>query len=141
MYSSIHKNGQAFLTIIAILYGGAWPAAAEDIVYRGKMRCAPIPGATGELVVAIAMTARDGLVAYQRPIIALDGRTVLGKESGTGKIAPDGSVVLRWRFYKFVNLHRAIRGSIVQFGHGVKWLAVAHRTSRIQPSMYDLCEP
>jgi hypothetical protein len=69
---------------------------ADDGVYRGRLRCAAIPGLTlAPVDVEFIMTARGGGASYQRPILSFDGHQVVAQETGAGTVASDGTVDLR----------------------------------------------
>lgn len=90
------------LAILAGLAMAAWLLPVEsglaqsfDGQYTGKLDCAQLPYTKAELgAEPVAVTIADGKVSYSRTLYEHDRSEVVGKETGTGTVAPDGSITL-----------------------------------------------
>jgi hypothetical protein len=86
----------------AILAMAAWLlpvdsglAQSFDGQYTGKLDCAQLPYTRAELgAEPVAVTIAGGKVSYSRTLYDHDRSEVVGKEAGTGTVAPDGSITL-----------------------------------------------
>ena len=73
------------------------PAAAQsfDGAYRGTLNCAKLSWTKAPLTnEPVSVAIMDGKVSYSRVLYGVDRRQVVGQESGTGTIAPDGAIAL-----------------------------------------------
>jgi hypothetical protein len=88
----------AALTAAAILQTAlVLSAGAEsfDGAYRGTLNCAKLSWTKAPLTnEAVSVAILDGKVSYSRVLYGVDRRQVVGQESGSGTIAPDGTLVL-----------------------------------------------
>ena len=72
---------------------GQAPAGATR--YVGHLACDKIPGLTNRTVLAqMTIVANGTQLDFSRPVYALDGKEPVATESGTGTLAPDGTVTL-----------------------------------------------
>ena len=71
-------------------------AAAPDQVWRGTLRCQPIPGVvTFRLAQPIEVDVRGGVASYERTVRRGDtGGESDVHERGQGQVGPDGAVTL-----------------------------------------------
>src|SRR5476651_2432589 len=73
------------------------PAAAQsfDGAYRGTLNCAKLSWTKAPLSnEPVSVAIMDGKVSYSRVLYGVDRSQVVGQESGTGTIAPDGTIAL-----------------------------------------------
>ena len=94
------KNS-ARLILIAAVVVPAWATAAPvvaqtfDGAYRGTLNCAKLSWTKAPLSnEPVSVAIMDGKVSYSRVLYDVDRTTVVGQESGTGTIAPDGAITL-----------------------------------------------
>jgi hypothetical protein len=95
----MHRRGLGLALIAALLAPSlAMPARAQSPqrVWRGEIRCAPIPGvATVALRQPIELVVTGNQARYSRPVRRADTAVATPySEDGAGIVAPDGSVVL-----------------------------------------------
>ena len=70
-------------------------APAGTIRYVGHLACEKIPGLTNNTVLAeITILANGTKLDFSRPVYSFDGKQAVATESGTGTLAPDGTVKL-----------------------------------------------
>ncbi|HYB57362.1 MAG TPA: SH3 domain-containing protein, partial [Alphaproteobacteria bacterium] len=70
-------------------------APAGAIRYVGHLACEKIPGLTNNTVLAeITILANGTRLDFSRPVYSFDGKQAVATESGTGTLAPDGTVKL-----------------------------------------------
>jgi hypothetical protein len=63
--------------------------------YKGKLDCAKLPYTKAELAAEpVALTISGGKVSFSRTLYDHDRNEVVGKETGSGAVAPDGSITL-----------------------------------------------
>ena len=86
-----HLRRVAFLALASCLVPHF--AAAQE--YQGKIQCAALSSGVGQLATKASVKVQGTTASYERPIIGLDGSSVLGQETGTGTVSPDGTIVLR----------------------------------------------
>ncbi len=82
---------------IVLPAAAALPAAATsfDGAYRGTLNCAKLSWTKVPLTnEPVSVAIMDGKVSYSRVLYGVDRNTVVGQESGTGTIAPDGAIEL-----------------------------------------------
>jgi hypothetical protein len=66
-----------------------------DGEYTGKLNCAQLPYTRAELdAEPVALTIAGGKASYSRTLYDRDRSEVVGKETGSGAVAPDGSITL-----------------------------------------------
>jgi len=66
-----------------------------DGQYKGKLDCAQLPYTKADLVAEpVALTIAGGKVSYSRTLYGRDRSEVVGKETGSGAVAANGSVTL-----------------------------------------------
>ena len=94
------KNS-ARLILIAAVVVPQWVMAAPvfaqsfDGAYRGTLNCAKLSWTKAPLSnEPVSVAIMDGKVSYSRVLYGVDRTTVVGQESGTGTIAPDGVIML-----------------------------------------------
>jgi hypothetical protein len=88
--------------VVATLAMAAWLlpvvsglAQSFDGRYTGKLDCAQLPYTKADLdAEPVAVTIAGGKVSYSRTLYEHDRGEVVGKETGTGNVAPDGSISL-----------------------------------------------
>jgi hypothetical protein len=105
-FRSIKTRGRARMEkrcgVLAALAMAAWLLPVEfglaqsfDGQYTGKLDCAQLPYTKAELdAEPVALTIADGKVSYSRTLYDHDRSEVVGKETGSGAVAPDGSITL-----------------------------------------------
>ena len=70
-------------------------AASFDGAYRGTLNCAKLSWTKAPLSnEPVSVAILDGKVSYSRVLYGVDRSTVVGQETGTGTIAPDGAIEL-----------------------------------------------
>jgi hypothetical protein len=83
------------LAMMASLLAESALSQSFDGQYRGKLDCAKLPFTRVELdVEPVVLTISSGKVSYSRTLYGYDRSTVVGKETGGGSVAPDGSMTL-----------------------------------------------
>jgi hypothetical protein len=66
-----------------------------DGQYAGKLSCAQLPYTTAPLdAEPVAVSIAGGKVSYSRTLYGRDRNEVVGKETGSGSVAADGSITL-----------------------------------------------
>ena len=70
-------------------------AQSFDGAYRGTLNCAKLSWTKAPLTnEPVSVAIMDGKVSYSRVLYGVDRTTVVGQESGTGTLAPDGAITL-----------------------------------------------
>jgi hypothetical protein len=70
-------------------------AASFDGAYRGTLNCAKLSWTKAPLSnEPVSIAIMDGKVSYSRVLYGVDRSTVVGQESGSGTIEPDGTIAL-----------------------------------------------
>ena len=70
-------------------------AASFDGAYRGTLNCAQLSWTKAPLSnEPVSVAIMDGKVSYSRVLYGADRTTVVGQESGSGTVAPDGTIAL-----------------------------------------------
>ncbi|UFN47728.1 hypothetical protein LPC08_17135 [Roseomonas sp. OT10] len=86
----------ALAALLLLALHGA--ARAQEASWTGRLRCDPIPGMTaGSLNAAITVTVVEGLARYEREVQTPTGQNRGLPETGQGRVAADGAVVLEGR--------------------------------------------
>lgn len=86
----------AMLVVVCLaLPAGDTAAQSLDGSYRGSLTCAKLPFTDAALDnEPVAVTIANGKARYWRTIYGANRRTVVGKETGNGTLAADGTLVL-----------------------------------------------
>jgi hypothetical protein len=85
----------AMLAMLPLLSAGSALAQSFDGQYAGKLDCAKLPYTSAPLgAEPVAVTIAGGKVSYSRTLYGRDRSEVVGKETGTGAVAADGSITL-----------------------------------------------
>jgi hypothetical protein len=88
----------ATLAVAMMLQAAAFPpASAEsfDGAYRGSLSCAKLSWTKAPLTnEPVSLAIMNGKVSYSRVLYGVDHSQVVGQESGSGTIAPDGAIAL-----------------------------------------------
>ncbi|HSP49438.1 MAG TPA: hypothetical protein VLN61_04490 [Pseudolabrys sp.] len=70
-------------------------AASFDGTYRGTLNCAKLSWTKTPLSnEPVSIAIMDGKVSYSRVLYGADWTTVVGQESGSGTVEPDGTIAL-----------------------------------------------
>ena len=70
-------------------------AASFDGAYRGTLNCAKLSWTKAPLTnEPVSIAIMDGKVSYSRVLYGVDRTTVVGQESGSGTVEPDGTIAL-----------------------------------------------
>ncbi len=95
-----HKIAARALVALALFAGilaAPAPASAAtfDGAYRGTLNCAKLSWTRAPLAnEPVSIAIKDGTVSYSRVLYGVDRNTVVGQESGSGTVAPDGAIAL-----------------------------------------------
>jgi hypothetical protein len=66
-----------------------------DGQYKGKLDCAQLPYTRADLdAEPVVLTVSGGKVSFSRTLYGHDRSEVVGRETGSGAVAPDGSITL-----------------------------------------------
>src|ERR1700694_728396 len=85
----------AVVMMLQIAAAASASAASFDGAYRGTLNCAKLSWTKAPLTnEPVSVAIMDGKVSYSRVLYGVDRTTVVGQESGTGTIAPDGAIAL-----------------------------------------------
>ncbi len=87
------KTTAAFIVVLLLAASGPGPAQAET--YRASLSCAKLPFTRAPLDnEPVELAISGGAATYSRTLYGSDRNTVVGKETGTGTLAPDGRLQL-----------------------------------------------
>jgi hypothetical protein len=81
--------------VAALLFGQPAFGQSFDGRYRATLNCEKLPFTKAPLTnEPVALTIAGGKVSYSRTFYGYDRNTIVGKETGSGSVAADGTIVL-----------------------------------------------
>ncbi len=90
---AIHVTTLALAVVLPAAAALPATAAAFDGAYHGTLNCAKLSWTKAPLSnEPVSVAILDGKVSYSRVLYGVDRSTVVGQESGSGTIAPDGTI-------------------------------------------------
>lgn len=91
----MHRTTIAAAVILQSAAAMPVSAAPFDGAYRGTLNCAKLSWTKAPLSnEPVSIAIMDGKASYSRVLYGADRSTVVGQESGTGTVEPDGAIAL-----------------------------------------------
>ena len=91
----LHLKTIATAIILQLAAAAPVTAASFDGAYRGTLNCAKLSWTKAPLTnEPVSIAIMDGRVSYSRVLYGVDRTTVVGQESGSGTVEPDGTIAL-----------------------------------------------